>query len=283
MACDALLGKGITNFPCDLPKGHEGPHASPSVMKSVTDRQNWQIAKDKQAAQPGPGLPWENVDGFQPGVQRPHPRQLVKCAFCPDNVPFEEMLQHVSSHVGMPNPALMPPMSSAFPEAPPGTPQPAANGVFGGGSANALADHIARHPRPQQSHAPVFVLPPGMSPVAPSPYGGPGWGPQAPSGVAEAVANMAGVIDPAAYRQGPSSDQVVQEYIDYDSSQEEEVHLMTEVERLLNRYSRENASNTPDFILAEYLMSCLRAFEGAVNARDNWYQISQPLEGSSPS
>ena len=40
---------------------------------------------------------------------------------------------------------------------------------------------------------------------------------------------------------------------------------------LINRHSVENGSNTPDIILAEYLNSCLQAFNNAVNTRDKWY------------
>ena len=44
-----------------------------------------------------------------------------------------------------------------------------------------------------------------------------------------------------------------------------------ELERLLNRYSMENGSNTPDFILARYLKGCLRLFNTALNTRAGWY------------
>lgn len=44
-----------------------------------------------------------------------------------------------------------------------------------------------------------------------------------------------------------------------------------ELERLINRYSRENGSNTPDFILAEYLAACLKVFDAAVGKRETWY------------
>jgi len=47
------------------------------------------------------------------------------------------------------------------------------------------------------------------------------------------------------------------------------------LEQLINRTCRENASNTPDFILARYLITCLKAFEKGTKARDNWYSISQ--------
>ena len=40
---------------------------------------------------------------------------------------------------------------------------------------------------------------------------------------------------------------------------------------LLNHYSMENRSNTPDFILALYLEACLLAFDTAVQQRETWY------------
>lgn len=47
--------------------------------------------------------------------------------------------------------------------------------------------------------------------------------------------------------------------------------LAAEMESLLNRYSAESGSNTPDFILAEYVMQCLKSFNAAVCAREAWY------------
>ena len=44
-----------------------------------------------------------------------------------------------------------------------------------------------------------------------------------------------------------------------------------ELRLIINRYSRENVSNTPDYLLAEYLLACLEAFEAAVQAREKWY------------
>lgn len=44
-----------------------------------------------------------------------------------------------------------------------------------------------------------------------------------------------------------------------------------ELEILINKYSQENGSNTPDFILARYILDCLDAFDRAVNARSQWY------------
>jgi hypothetical protein len=44
-----------------------------------------------------------------------------------------------------------------------------------------------------------------------------------------------------------------------------------ELTTLLNRYSIENDSDTPDFILAEYILKSLEAFETATKIRDEWY------------
>ncbi len=48
-----------------------------------------------------------------------------------------------------------------------------------------------------------------------------------------------------------------------------------ELENLLNHHSRQNSSATPDFILAEYLIGCLEAFNKAAQARDKWYGRDQ--------
>jgi hypothetical protein len=44
-----------------------------------------------------------------------------------------------------------------------------------------------------------------------------------------------------------------------------------ELEGVLNRYSMENGANVPDFILADYLINCLIAFDSGVNARERWH------------
>lgn len=41
--------------------------------------------------------------------------------------------------------------------------------------------------------------------------------------------------------------------------------------KLLNKYSMENGSNTPDFILASFLVDCLKAFNHGSNSRETWY------------
>ena len=47
--------------------------------------------------------------------------------------------------------------------------------------------------------------------------------------------------------------------------------FLEELATLLNRNSMEQRSNTPDFILAEYMLASLRAFENATIARKWWY------------
>ena len=47
-----------------------------------------------------------------------------------------------------------------------------------------------------------------------------------------------------------------------------------ELAALLNRYSVENESNTPDFILAKYLQACLLAYAAAVGERERWYGVN---------
>jgi hypothetical protein len=44
-----------------------------------------------------------------------------------------------------------------------------------------------------------------------------------------------------------------------------------DVQTAINRASKENGSNTPDFILADYLAHCLQAYDRAVTAREKWY------------
>ena len=43
------------------------------------------------------------------------------------------------------------------------------------------------------------------------------------------------------------------------------------IEQGINHTSAENGSDTPDFILAEFLTDCLVAFDKTVVARENWY------------
>lgn len=47
--------------------------------------------------------------------------------------------------------------------------------------------------------------------------------------------------------------------------------FISELRNLINKHSMENASNTPDFILAQYLTNCLRAWNQATQQRETWH------------
>ena len=60
----------------------------------------------------------------------------------------------------------------------------------------------------------------------------------------------------------------------------ERSRLRKQIEGAINSVSAENGSNTPDFILAEYMTGCLFSFDRAVNAREKWYgrpEAARPL------
>lgn len=44
-----------------------------------------------------------------------------------------------------------------------------------------------------------------------------------------------------------------------------------ELTTLINRHSKENGRGTPDWMLAEYLVNCLEAYDLAVSKRKQWY------------
>ena len=50
--------------------------------------------------------------------------------------------------------------------------------------------------------------------------------------------------------------------------------LRKRIEESINCTSAENGSNTPDFMLAEYLTDCLAAFDKAVKRRESWYGVN---------
>lgn len=47
-----------------------------------------------------------------------------------------------------------------------------------------------------------------------------------------------------------------------------------ELAELINKYSAENGSNTPDYVLADYLTECLLLWNRTTNTRDAWYGIA---------
>lgn len=49
------------------------------------------------------------------------------------------------------------------------------------------------------------------------------------------------------------------------------IALRDEIQAAINRNSAENGSDTPDFVLANYLIQCLSAFDLAVKYRESFY------------
>lgn len=45
-----------------------------------------------------------------------------------------------------------------------------------------------------------------------------------------------------------------------------------ELTSLINKYSIENFSDTPDFMLADYVISCLNTFAIFAKSRSKWYE-----------
>jgi hypothetical protein len=41
-----------------------------------------------------------------------------------------------------------------------------------------------------------------------------------------------------------------------------------DIKAIINMYSEENESNTPDYVLAQFLLGCLESFNRAVNERE---------------
>jgi len=54
----------------------------------------------------------------------------------------------------------------------------------------------------------------------------------------------------------------------------EGVDILRDLAAVLNCYSQENRSNTPDFVLAGFVLRCLHALDEAVNERDRWYHVA---------
>lgn len=49
------------------------------------------------------------------------------------------------------------------------------------------------------------------------------------------------------------------------------MNFREELEMMINKFSKENGSDTPDFILAEYLVGCLTVFDKTTTQREKWY------------
>lgn len=58
----------------------------------------------------------------------------------------------------------------------------------------------------------------------------------------------------------------------YDAD-EEPTEFQKDLEALINKHSKENLSDTPDFILAITLEHFLSAISMTIKARDDWYNF----------
>jgi hypothetical protein len=47
--------------------------------------------------------------------------------------------------------------------------------------------------------------------------------------------------------------------------------FMKELTRSINKHNIDNELNTPDFILAEYVFSCLTVLQNQIRAKENWF------------
>jgi len=57
------------------------------------------------------------------------------------------------------------------------------------------------------------------------------------------------------------------------SNKQSESTFEKELRELVNKHSIENGSDTPDFILAQYMFSCLSNYQNTVKARDKWFGV----------
>ena len=61
-----------------------------------------------------------------------------------------------------------------------------------------------------------------------------------------------------------------------------EGYFSNKLRALLNTHNREGISDTPDFILADYLLDCLDTFDNATIARDEWYGRKRGKKAETP-
>jgi len=63
----------------------------------------------------------------------------------------------------------------------------------------------------------------------------------------------------------------IQTSAELKASADKSIAFRKELEGIINKFSKENGSDTPDFILANYMANSLAAFDTAVQARTKWY------------
>lgn len=58
--------------------------------------------------------------------------------------------------------------------------------------------------------------------------------------------------------------------------------FIRDIEHVINCYSKDNEANTPDFILAQFLASCLAAYTTATRANEMWHGRGDQLLSTPP-
>lgn len=58
-----------------------------------------------------------------------------------------------------------------------------------------------------------------------------------------------------------------------EAQEASENDFRNELKALINKHSMENSSNTPDHILADYLIRCIDNFTETTQSRESWYGV----------
>lgn len=64
----------------------------------------------------------------------------------------------------------------------------------------------------------------------------------------------------------------IQEFTDAPRIFDSQDNFVAALARVLNHYSQENASNSPDWMLAQYLENCLSSLNQLIQQRENYYR-----------
>lgn len=67
-------------------------------------------------------------------------------------------------------------------------------------------------------------------------------------------------------------DSVIEEHNKFQM--EQPLSFEKKLEQLINEYSKEKGSDTPDFILAQYLSECLYNYNRTIKERDKWFGLN---------
>lgn len=71
---------------------------------------------------------------------------------------------------------------------------------------------------------------------------------------------------------------MVDDLVNNEPEGEQDNQFLKELQNLINRYNKENDSDTPDFILAQYLNNCLESFDIALRQRSDWGKVSNETD-----